>query len=69
MASNEKEISQGKGAAAMTLDAFRGGAVGFIDWLDLFVSVLKRPLSRRVQIVRGVETSPEQRDSAEWQSV
>ena len=54
---------------ANTLKLHGNGAVGFIDWLGLFVSLLRRPLSRRVQIARGVEPSPKQRDSAEWQSV
>jgi hypothetical protein len=33
-----------EGVLANTLGLFRNGAVGFIDWLDLFVSLLKRPL-------------------------
>jgi hypothetical protein len=31
---NEKEISHGRVFVASSLDLFRNGAVGFIDWLD-----------------------------------
>jgi hypothetical protein len=37
--SNEKEISHG-GAVASSLNVFRDGAVGFIDWLDALVASL-----------------------------
>ena len=37
MRSNEKEISR-QGVVTNTLNLFRDGAVGFIDWLDLDVA-------------------------------
>ena len=33
---NEMEINHGRASGQNTLNLFRKGAVGFIDWLDLF---------------------------------
>ena len=47
IASNEEEISHGPGAVANMLNSFRNGAVGFIDWLDAFGTLIFDMLRRR----------------------
>jgi hypothetical protein len=47
-ASNENEISR-QGVVPNALSLFRNGAVGFIDWLDLWMSFHGATLHTRVQ--------------------